>query len=326
MSQDQAPGAIYLTEEDVVRLLPMTDAIEAVELAFRHLGAGGAVNRPRDRIAFSGGGFNFMAGADQTQGYLGYKAYGGFRGHRAGMMVTLYSTENGRLLAIMAANRLGQIRTGAASGVATRQLARVGPAVVGQLGTGYQGVTQLAAVADGPGDTRSAGLQPYCRTPRTVCSRDGGTAGAEGYRRWTTAEAAVSGADIVNVITNSATPVLRGAWLAPGTHINAAGCNVISHREIDVETVRRADLVVADSVEQARREAGDLLPAVDQGVIAWQQVRELADIVAGNVVGHTTPDEITLFESQGVALEDVTAAAVVYRRAVERGFGTPLPF
>ena len=325
MSQDQAPGAIYLTEEDVVRLLPMTDAIEAVELAFRHLGAGGAVNRPRDRIAFSGGGFNFMAGADQTQGYLGYKAYGGFRGHRAGMMVTLYSTENGRLLAIMAANRLGQIRTGAASGVATRQLARVGPAVVGQLGTGFQGTTQLAAVATVREIQEVRVFSRNSERREQFAAEMGAQLGLK-VRAVDTAEAAVSGADIVNVITNSATPVLRGAWLAPGTHINAAGCNVISHREIDVETVRRADLVVADSVEQARREAGDLLPAVDQGVIAWQHVRELADIVASNVIGRTTADEITLFESQGVAVEDVTAAAVVYRRAVERGLGAPLPF
>ncbi len=325
MSEDHAPQAIYLTAEEVAQLLPMADAIEAVELAFRHLGAGGAVNRPRDRIAFGGGSFNFMAGADQAQGYLGYKAYGGFRGHRAGMMVTLYSTENGRVLAMMAANRLGQIRTGAASGVATRLLARTGPAVLGQLGTGFQGVTQLAAVA------AVRELQEVRVFSRTAERRELFAAEMRAQlglkvQAVATAEAAVSGADIVNVITNSAKPVLRGAWLAPGTHINAAGCNVLSHREIDVETVRRADLVVADSAEQARREAGDLLPAVDRGVISWQQVRELADIVAGNVVGRTTPDEITLFESQGVALEDVTAAAVVYRRASERGLGTPLPF
>ena len=325
MSQEHAPGAIYLTEEDVVRLLPMTTAIEAVELAFRHLGAGGAVNRPRERIAFSGGGFNFMAGADQTQGYLGYKAYGGFRGHWAGMMVTLYSTENGRVLAILAANRLGQIRTGAASGVATRQLARVGPAVVGQLGTGYQGVTQLAAVA-AVREIREVRVFSRNAERRERFAAEMSAQLGLPVRPVDTAEAAVSGADIVNVITNSATPVLRGAWLAPGAHVNAAGCNVISHREIDVETVRRADLVVADSVEQARREAGDLLPAVVRGVIAWEHVRELGDIVAGNVIGRTTPEDITLFESQGVALEDVTAAAVVYRRAVEQGLGTPLPF
>ena len=197
--------------------------------------------------------------------------------------------------------------------------------MVGQLGTGYQGVTQLAAVAT----VRE--IREVRVFSRTAERRERFAAEMEAQlgltvRAVDTAEAAVSGADIVNVITSSATPVLHGGWLAPGTHINAAGCNVISHREIDVETVRRADLVVADSVEQARREAGDLLPAVDQGVIAWQQVRELADIVAGNVVGRTTADEITLFESQGVAVEDVTAAAVVYRRAVERGFGTPLSF
>ena len=141
-----------------------------------------------------------------------------------------------------------------------------------------------------------------------------------------TAEAVVDGADMVNVITNSTTPVLRGEWLAPGTHINAAGCNVLSHREIDVETVRRPELVVADSVEQARREAGDLIPAVEHGAISWQQVRELADIVAGNIAGRTSPNEITLFESRGVALEDVTAAALVYRSACEQGLGTLLPF
>ena len=325
MTEQPAERAIFLTEEQVVRLLPMPDAIEAVDRAFRALGRGEAVNRPRERVHIPGGTFHLMAASNQTQGFLGYKAYGGLPGGGAGMLVMLYSSDTGRLLAIMQANRLGQIRTGAASGVATRHLARSGTLKLGMIGTGFQARTQLAAVA---AVRPLSEVRVYSRSAqhRAAFAQEMSAALDLAVRPVGSGEDSVRGAEVVNIITGSRVPVLQGAWLAPGAHVNAAGSNALVRQELDVETVRRASLIVADSVEQARIEAGDLLPAVESGVITWPQVRELADIVAGNVTGRTSPDDITLFESLGVALEDVAVAAVVYRRAVEQSIGTPLPF
>ena len=254
MSQDHVPGAIYLTEEDVVRLLPMTDAIEAVELAFRHLGRRRRgqpvlVIALRSEVASS----ISWPGRDQTQGYLGYKAYGGFRGHWAGMMVTLLqhrewagAGDDGGKPAGADPYRRGERsgRRGTWRGWGRRWWASWGTGVSGchaACGRGRRSGRYKKCASSAATSSAGSGLRPRWETQLGLT-----------VRAVDTAEAAVSGADIVNVITNSATPVLRGAWLAPGTHINAAGCNVISHREIDVETVRRADLVVADSVEQAR--------------------------------------------------------------------------
>ena len=239
MSQDHTPGAIYLTEEDVVRLLPMTDAIEAVELAFRHLGTGGAVNRPRERIAFRGGLFHFMAGADQnratwvTKPTAASAALGRHDGHALQHRERARAGDDGGESAGPNSHRRGQRSGNAAPGAG-------GPAVVGQLGTGYQGVTQLAAVASVRGDRRSAGLQPQRRAPGTVCGGDGSTVGAGTCRRWQ-----------LRRTRSAALTLSTSSPTAPRRYSVERGCHraristlpavlMISHREIDVETVRRA--------------------------------------------------------------------------------------
>ena len=136
----------------------------------------------------------------------------------------------------------------------------------------------------------------------------------------------VSGADVVLVITSSREPVLLGEWLKPGAHVNAAGGNHWMRREIDQDSVERADVIVVDNLEQAKIECGDLIWPQARGGFRWDMVRQLQDVVAGTVSGRPGPQAITLFESMGIGLEDIAAAQLVYQKAVEQGIGQELPF
>lgn len=315
---------LFLREADVERLLLMSDALTQVEAVLRDYALGDAQNRPRQRVRPPKGVLHVMAGGWFTRGYMGFKAYAGTR---SGMrfFVHLFRADTGEYVAIMEADRLGQMRTGAASGVATRFMARADASRCGILGSGWQAEAQLEAIC-------------AVRPIRTVnCySRD-----AERRRAFAeklgvklnvdiapveTAEQAVREMDIVTTITSAATPIVRGEWLAPGTHINAAGSNWATRRELDSASVRRADLVAADSVENAMLEAGDLIQAVQENALGWQEVKELGDVIAGRTAGRTAPEQITLFKSCGVAMEDVAVGAWVYERARAEGVGVELPF
>src|SRR5262249_42128495 len=138
-------------------------------------------------------------------------------------------------------------------------------------------------------------------------------------------EAAARDASILISITGSKLPVLEGRWIAAGAHVNAAGSNALQRAELDAEAVRRAGLVVTDSLEQARVECGDLMAALEQGVIRWDDVHELGEVVAGRHPGRKEADEVTLFESQGVAMEDIAVAVRLVARARERRVGTEIP-
>lgn len=312
--------ALYLTEQDVRQVLTMDLAIQAVERAFRDWGEGKAQNLPRRRLRAGRGGLMIMAAAAPGMGAMGYKAYGA----GARMKVFLYSAETGQLLAIMEANGLGQVRTGAASGVATRYMARQDAAVVGLIGAGFQARSQLEAVCAVRSIRR---VQVYSRTAerRAAFAQEMEAALRVEVVPVESAPAAVQGADIVITATNARDPVLEGAWLEPGQHINAIGANSLTRRELDEAAVARAEVVAADSREQAALECGDIVFAIDRGFLRWEQVYELADIVAGYRPGRRSREGITLFESQGLALEDVAAAMVAYERARERGLGQELP-
>jgi ornithine cyclodeaminase/alanine dehydrogenase-like protein (mu-crystallin family) len=127
-------------------------------------------------------------------------------------------------------------------------------------------------------------------------------------------------------MTSSKEPVLHGEWLKPGAHVNAAGSNFLFKREIDQDVVKRASLVTIDSREELGLEAGNLLQAVETGVILPEAVRELGQIIAGQTPGRTSPEEITFFASQGIALEDMAVARIVYDRAIEQGMGREVDF
>lgn len=312
-----------LTEADVRAVLTMAMALDAVEAAFRSLAAGTGRNLARRRVAVPGGLLHVMAGAVPERQVVGLKAYATFGGP-VDFLVPLYSSDTGRLLALIEADWLGRMRTGAASGVATKYLARPEARTLGLFGTGGQAQTQLLAVC---------AARPIERVHVYSRSAERRAAFVAAMQPQVSAtlvavddpRAAVEGLDVVTTMTTSAQPVFDGAWLAPGTHVNAAGSNQLRRREVDAETFRRSACVTADSVEQAQLEAGDLAAAVAEGALAWEQVVDLAEIVAGRAPGRTAPEDITVFESQGLAVWDVATAAAVYAAAVKRGLGQPLP-
>jgi ornithine cyclodeaminase/alanine dehydrogenase-like protein (mu-crystallin family) len=315
--------ALLLTESDVTALLPMSLALEAVEEVFRWQGEGSLTNKPRVRLPVPGGLLHVMPAAVPPAGVMGLKAYATVRGGTK-FVVLLFAADSGALLAVIEADKLGQTRTGAASGVATKYLARKDAGRVGCYGTGWQARSQLEAVCavrrirevrvygrDAARRARFAEeMAPVLGVPVIPVDRP---------------EAAARDADILVTITTSRTPVLEGRWIAPGAHVNAAGSNSIQKAEIDVETVRRAALIVTDSLEQARIECGDLVAAMAEGVVRWEDVHELGEVVAGRLPGRLREDAITLFESQGVAMEDVAVAARLVTRARERGVGIEIP-
>jgi ornithine cyclodeaminase/alanine dehydrogenase-like protein (mu-crystallin family) len=315
---------LLLTEADVKAILTMPLALEAVEDSFRRLANGAAVSHSRQRLHIPGKVFlHYMAAADSTGGYLGLKIYSS---SREGMrfLVSLYTAQSGELAALIEADYLGQMRTGAASGVATRVMAREDARTAGIIGTGLQARTQLEAIALARELER---IRAFSRDPQRrerfaheMTARLGVSVTAV-----SSAEEAVRGADILITSTTATNPVLEGRWLDRGVHINAIGGNFAHKRELDAEAVLRCDTIAADSREQSKIEAGDLIHAFGEDASRWAWVRELADIVSGKVPGRTNRDQITLFKSTGIAIEDIVVAGRIYELARERGMGREVP-
>jgi ornithine cyclodeaminase/alanine dehydrogenase-like protein (mu-crystallin family) len=302
----------------------MDDCLEAVETAFGDLAAGRAVNRPRSRAALPSAMLHALAAASSTLGRMSVKVYVTSRGG-ARFVVLLFDAATSEVLAIMEADRLGQMRTGAVSAVATRHMSRPEAAILGILGSGWQARSQVAAIAR---VRRLRAVRAFGRDAERLaafCSAAAGEIGVEVIPS-ADAESAVRGADIVVTATSAAAPVLSGRWLEPGVHVNAVGSNRAERREIDTDAVTRASLIVCDSIEQARMEAGDLLLAATPGSPApLERAVELAAVVAGRHPGRSTPRDITLFKSIGLGLEDLAAASVVYDRALAAGAGRVVP-
>lgn len=313
-----------LTESDVTQLLTMPLALETVESVFRWQAAGRTVNRPRVRLRAPKGLLQVMPAVVPEVAAMGLKAYTVVE-RRARFVVFLFSADTGELIGILEADRLGQVRTGAASGVATKYLARPDADVVGCYGTGYQAETQLEAIC---AVRKARRIQVYGRDPerRQRFARSAEERLGVPVVAVERPEDASRGALILVTITNSKTPVLNGDWIESGAHINAAGSNALERAELDVEAIRRAALVVADSREQAQIECGDLLEPVKQGVIAWDQVVELGEIVAGKHGGRPAPEAITIFESQGLAIEDVAVGVRVLELARAQSLGREIDF
>jgi alanine dehydrogenase len=310
---------LFLTETDVDHLLKMQDALRVVEDALREMGRARASNRPRQRVRMPEGILQVMPAGLPARGYAGFKYYTSFRAGTR-FWFHLIDANNGDVLAIMQADRLGQQRTGAASGVATKHLARADASSIGILGTGWQAESQLEAVC---AVRQIRIVKCYSRDTehRKKFADEMGVRLNVDLRSMDSAEGAVCDADIVITATNAREPVLRGEWLMPGTHINAIGSNRAESRELDDHAVIRSACVCVDSIEQARVEAGDLLSPIERGVFSWNRVQELGDLVSGKITGRTDRSQITLFKSLGIALEDVAVGAWVYERAVELKIG-----
>jgi ornithine cyclodeaminase/alanine dehydrogenase-like protein (mu-crystallin family) len=225
----------------------------------------------------------------------------------------------------MEATALGQIRTGAASGVATKYLARPDSKVMTMFGAGWQAESQLAAIARVlPKLERVNVIGRSAERARHFCEKMKPHVAVELVIA-RDAKSAVREGDVITTITGSAAPVFDGRWLRPGVHINAAGSNFANKRELDAIAVKRADRIVADDVAVARLESGDLLGTEAEAGFDWSSVLALCDVVAGKAAGRTSPEQVTLFESQGIGLEDLAAACRVLELARERGVGTEIP-
>jgi len=312
--------ALLLTEADVRSILTMPMAIDLVEDSFRRLAHGTAMVHSRQRLHIPGQSYlHYMAAADATGGAMGMKIY---TSSREGLrfLVPLFSTRTGDLLALIEADYLGQMRTGAASGVATKWMARADANTAAIVGTGSQAKTQLEAIAQ---VRRLQSVRAFGRDPERreeFASEMTERLGVRVIPAATAAEA-VRGAAIVVTATTSNEPVVEGRSLESGMHINAIGANFPQKRELDAAAVRRCDVVVVDYRDQAKREAGDLIHVFGEDAARWNCVSELSEVVAGKVSGRANRDQITLFKSSGIASEDIAVAGRVLEIAKERGIG-----
>ena len=319
----RADAPLYLTEADVCRLVTVKDAIATLEDLFATWSDPATVNLPRQRARTAGGAFNLMGAAWGAKSLFGLKAYYA-GGHGARFHVLLYSANDGKLKAMIESDNLGRMRTGAASGLATRFLAKPEARTLGIIGAGRQAFCQVAAVCAVRSIADVRVFSPTSEHRDALARRIERALGVVAQPA-PSAEAAVAEADIVIAITKSAEPVLRANWLKSGVHVNAAGANAAARREVDAETVLRATVRATDQVEQARLEAGEYRDLIAAGRLTWQDIVELGDLVTGKAVGRRGPADITLFKSLGIALEDIAFADLICRRAAERGVGKPMP-
>jgi len=315
---------LHISEAEVRAMLTMPLAVEAVEEISRKQATGEVVVHPRRRFELPGGGFfHYMAAADFSLGFVAMKQYTYVR-DKLRFLVPLYEMRTGDLLALIEADYMGQLRTGAASGVATKYLARKSARVAAIIGTGGQAKTQLQGVA-AVRKLESARVYGRDAAKRERFSEEMSERLRIPVHPCASAAEAVGGADIVSTATTASRPVVSGADLSPGAHINAIGANHAHKRELDDEAVASADIIIVDSVEQSRQEAGDLIIAFHGDETCWTGVKKLSEIVAGKASGRTSDTEVTLFKSNGIASWDLAVAMKVYAMAREKGLGKELP-
>jgi len=316
---------LHISEAEVRQVLTMSMALEAVEEISRKQAADKVLVHPRRRFELpSGGFFHYMAAADFAAGFLAMKQYTFVRG-KIRFLVPLYEIASGDLVAMIEADYMGQLRTGAASGVATRYLARRDASAAAIIGTGGQARTQLEAIA---AVRKLESVRVYGRDPerrKKFAEEMSQRIGAPVNPANSSSEAA-QGADILCTATTASHPVVSGAALAPGVHINAIGANHAHKSELDPEAVARANVIVVDSIDQSRQEAGDLILVFKGDETRWASVKTLSDVVAGRVIGRTSEAEVTLFKSNGIASWDLAVAMQVYAQAQKKGLGRNLSF
>jgi alanine dehydrogenase len=308
--------ALYLTETDVAELLTPAEAVEVIEACFRRMADGRVENRPRYRLKLDEGALAVMSAADLELGYAGAKVYAGFR-DGARFVVLLFRADSPELVAVLEADKLGQLRTGAASGVAARHLSSGGARSLGVIGCGWQAESQLAAIRAALPELQQ--VVAYCRTEdrlRTFSEEHGAEPG-ESHQDPATC-------DVVVTATNSRDPVLRGEWLQPGALVCAVGANDGRRRELDNVVLERAAFVCCDSLDDAKLESADLIEPVESGVLDWLEVHELQEVVAGQVPGRQSDEDIVVFKSNGLAAWDIAMAAAVVERARAAGAGHEL--
>ncbi|MEM3852004.1 MAG: ornithine cyclodeaminase family protein [Methanomassiliicoccales archaeon] len=313
---------LYITETDVADLYSMKDAIQSLKNIFTLQAEGKVRILPRSRIQTDKGTLNVMASTSDELGYSCVKTYYGSRSG-ARFIVVLFSTRDGNAVATIEASRLGQIRTGAATAVATDLLSKPGSEILGCVGTGYQATSQVEGVC-------------AVRKIREVYVRGRNPQKAHEFAEYisthygVTAHAAsdnslFEGADIIICATTSKSPVIEDRYIGNECHINAIGANRFNATELQKETVCSASTVVVDSVEQAKIESGDIAQAINDGCLTESEINELWMGFSGGFKNRNkAPTRRTIFKSLGVAQEDLAAAAYVYEKANRLGYGRML--
>jgi ornithine cyclodeaminase/alanine dehydrogenase-like protein (mu-crystallin family) len=307
---------LYLTEAEIGELLTPRDALDAVEACFIRQARGAIDNRPRTRIPVEEGVFALMPASDTELRLAGLKSYVWVPGGTP-FVVVLFDVERAELAAVIEADKMGQLRTGAASGVAAAHLAKSNATTLGVIGCGWQAETQVACIREAVPTIERVVV--YCRSESRLeefCKRVGAEPG-ETHRD-------AGEQDVVVTVTTSKDPVLRGEWLRPGALVCAVGANEPGARELDNAVLERATFVCVDSREQARLESGDLIEPVAQGVLDWLEVHELHEVVAGELPGRQAPGDVVVFKSNGIAPWDLAIGHEVLERARGRGVGTEL--
>ena len=314
--------ALFLKDEDVAQCVTMDAMLEAIESMQRQYGDGQAHNMTRRKIIADSGMLSVMGGGLFHQGLLGVKTYTVVKGAYS-FQVSLYDANTGELLLYTQANRLGQLRTGATTGVAVKHLANPGDATVGIIGTGGQAPTQLEALSKVRGIKK---IKAYSRTQERreeFARRMTDTMGVE-VSAVASNEDAVRDCDIVLCIAATMDPVVEGAWIKDGSTLIGAGPTTWRAREVDEAVITRAGKLIVDSMEQAAIEAGDLCSAVDKGIIQWSKVHELRHVVSGAVTGRDSKDQVVYAKIMGTGVADVAAAKLAYDSAKAAGLGTEM--
>jgi ornithine cyclodeaminase/alanine dehydrogenase-like protein (mu-crystallin family) len=314
---------LHISEAEVRSVLTMAIALEAVEESLRKQSRGEVIVQPRRRFELPKGFYHYMAAADYAGGFVAEKQYIYVAG-KIRFLVLLYEMATGDLVAQIEADYMGQLRTGAASGVATKVMARRDSQIAAIIGTGGQARTQLEAVA---GVRKLELARAYGRDVsrrEKFCSEMAERLRIPVYAAGSAAQA-LEGADIVCTATTASHPVVTGSDIAAGMHINAIGVNHAHKHELDEAVVGRAEIIAVDSIEQSRQEAGDLIMAFGQDESKWSSAKKLADIVDGKVPGRTNDAAVTLFKSNGIASWDLAVAVRVLALARENGLGRKLP-
>ncbi len=316
--------SLFLSEADVRQLLTMPLAVAAVEEAHCLLAQAQAVDVPRQRTRLPQIALHILQGALPGLDAIGYKAY---TSNRSGVrfLVHVFSAASGCLRVVVEADRLGMMRTAAASAVATRYLARPEAEVLGVFGAGWQAEGHVEALAAVRPLRRVKVFSRNAEKRAAFCARMSERLNIA-VEPAASAEETVRDSDIVSTITTATNPVFDAAWLSPGTHINAAGSNSLIRREVGEDVLKASRLIVVDSVDTALKEAGDLLPALEKGRLSERQLVELGEVIIGKHPGRRTAEEITLFESQGMAIQDLAVAVRLEALARERGLGLALPY
>jgi alanine dehydrogenase len=306
---------LYLTEDEVVELLTPAEARPAIEASLLRLAGGDVDNPARVRLELPEGFLASMPCVDRALGYAGLKTFA-WTPTAVTFLVVLESLD-GRLVALIEAERLSRLRTAAASAVAATNLARTGASSLGVFGCGRQAGAHVAALREALPALERIVVQGRDAGRVAAFCREHGCAPAEEPRD-------AAGCDVVVTVTTSTDPVLRGEWLEPGAFVCAVGANSLSARELDNVVLERAAFVCCDSREQSREEAGDLAEPIERGVLDWLEVHELGEVVSGEVTGRSHDDDIVVFKSNGLAAWDLAAAARVVELARDRGVGREL--